>query len=99
MWDKAVACLFALNLFLIGLLQVKCSKHLAIFFNNARKFDFIDSNIVRFLGDNMDILSVDLNNIILDDIKLMKIILKLLFVSYIWVGVIALNKIKHLRKK
>ena len=27
----------------------------------------MDSNIVRFFSDNMDILSVDLNNINLDD--------------------------------
>ena len=29
--------------------------------------DFIDSDIVRFFGDNMDILSVDLNIVNLDD--------------------------------
>ena len=31
--------------------------------------DFIDSDIFRFFGDNMDILSVDLNDISLADIN------------------------------
>ena len=30
---------------------------------------FIDSNIVRFFGNNMDMLSQDLNNINLDDVN------------------------------
>ena len=30
---------------------------------------YINSNIVRFLGNNMNILGVDLNNITLDDVN------------------------------
>ena len=35
--------------------------------NDVLVLDFIDSDIVRFLGDNMDIFSVDPNNINFDD--------------------------------
>lgn len=31
--------------------------------------DFIESNIVRFFGNNMDILGADLNNINLNDLE------------------------------
>ena len=66
--------------------------------NNTTDFTFIDSDIVRFFGDNIGILSVDLNNISLDDFVFDKKIRKQLFVSHIWLGLIHLNNIKHLKK-
>ena len=44
-----------------------CSK--ILFSNNDITFDYIDSDIVRFLGDEMAILSIGLNNINLDDVN------------------------------
>ena len=46
----------------------------------------------------MDILSVDLNNINLDDVNFDKMTLKLLFLSDLWFGVTDLNSVKHLKK-
>ena len=39
-----------------------------LFSNNDIVLDFINSGTVRFSSDNMDILSIDLNNINLDDV-------------------------------
>ena len=40
-----------------------------IFSNNDTDLNFTDSNFVRFFGDNIHILSVDLSNISLDDVN------------------------------
>ena len=40
-----------------------------IFSNNHTDFNFIDPDIVRFFSDNINILSVDLNNISLDGVS------------------------------
>ena len=61
--------------------------------------DFFNENSdVTFFKDEMGILSVVLNNINLDDVNLMKMILKLLFMSDVWLDVIDLNDAKHLKK-
>ena len=61
--------------------------------------DFFNENSdVTFSKDEMGILSVVLNNINLDDVNLMKMILKLLFMSDVWLDVIDLNDAKHLKK-
>ena len=43
----------------------------------------------------MDILSVSINRINLDDVNLIKMILKLLFMSDISLGLINLNNVNH----
>ena len=43
----------------------------------------------------MDILSVSINSINLDDVNLIKMILKLLFMSDISLGLINLNNVNH----
>ena len=61
--------------------------------------DFFNENSdVTFSKDEMGVLSVVLNNINLDDVNLMKMILKLLFMSDLWLDVIDLNDAKHLKK-
>ena len=43
----------------------------------------------------MDILSVSINSINLDDVNLIKMIIKLLFMSDISLGLINLNNVNH----
>ena len=40
-----------------------------LFSNNDIVLDFIDSDLVRFFGDNMDIVNVDLDNINPNDVN------------------------------
>ena len=50
------------------LVKKVCTK--ILFWNNGIiVLDFIDSDIVRFFDDNMDILKVDLNNINLNNVN------------------------------
>ena len=68
-YNKAVyACLLVLKFIPDWSVTSKMLEALnkVIISNNDINRDFTDSNIVRFFGDNMDILSVDLNNINLD---------------------------------
>ena len=53
-----------------------------------------DSGNVTFSSDELGVLSIDLNNNNLDDINLMKMILKPLFMSELWLGIIDLNNRK-----
>ena len=46
----------------------------------------------------MGILSIDLNNINLDDSNMMKMVLKLLFISDFWLGILNLKNAKDLKK-
>ena len=56
-----------------------------------------DSGNVTLFCNEVGILSVNLNNINLDN-NLMKIILILLFLSEFWVGILNLKNAKHLKK-
>ena len=71
--------------------------HNALFPGDDKDF-FNENSDVTFSKDEMGILSVVLNNINLDDVNLMKMILKLLFMSDVWLDVIDLNDAKHLKK-
>ena len=55
-------------------------------------------NSVLFFGGQMVILSVDLYKTNLNDVNLMKMILKVLLMSDFWLGVIDLESKKHLKK-
>ena len=59
---------------------------------------FINSGNVIFFCDEMGILSVDLNRLTLTMLVLMRMILKLLFMSDLWLGTIDLNKAKHVKR-
>ena len=59
---------------------------------------FINSGNVTFFCDEMGILSVDLNRLTLTMLVLMRMILKLLFMSDLWLGTIDLNKAKHVKR-
>ena len=69
-----------------------------IFSNDNIIFVNEDSNYVTFFGGEMSILSVDLDKINLDMLIMMKIILKLLFMSDLWLGLININNTNHVKK-
>ena len=70
-----------------------------LFFNeDFSKFGEIYFNLVKLFGGEMGILSVDLDKINHDEKKLMKMILKLLFMSDFWLGIINLKNAKHFKK-
>ena len=75
------------NLLLIGLLPIRQSKNLMMIIVNE------DFNNVTFFSDEMGILNVVFITLTLKMLILMKMILKLLFMSDIWLGVIDLNKV------
>ena len=85
-------------MFLIGLLQMIEKLDDDLFFIDDIIFVNEDSKYVILFSDEMGNLSVDLN-INLDDVDFDKMILKLLFMSHLWLGVIDLNNVKHLKKK
>ena len=58
----------------------------ALFTDDDILFFDEDSGCVTFSSEEMGILSVDLNNINLHHTTVMKMILKLLFMSYLWLG-------------
>ena len=72
---------------LIGLLQTRKSKILMMITDNE------DFNNVTFFSDKMGILNVVLIILTLKMLILMKMILKLLFMSDLWLGVIDLNNV------
>ena len=57
-----------------------------------------DFSNITFFGGEMDIFSVDLDKINLDDVNFYEDIPKLLFMSDFWLGVINLKNTKHLKK-
>ena len=87
------------NLSRIDLLQ-KVIKKLKddIFSNDNIIFVNEDSNHVTFFGGEMSILSVDLDKINLDMLIMMKMILKLLFMSDLWLGLININNANHVKR-
>ena len=58
-----------------------------------------DSCGAIFSCNEIGILSIDLNNINLDDTIMMKMILKPLFMSDFWLGILNLKNVKHIKKK
>ena len=58
----------------------------------------VDSNIITFLSDDMSFNTIDLIILTLMMIILMKKILKLLFTLSLWLGVIDINKERHVKK-
>ena len=86
------------NLSRIDLLQKMIKKLKDIFSNDNIIFVNEDSNYVTFFGGEMSILSVDLDKINLDMLIMMKIILKLLFMSDLWLGLINTNNTNHVKK-
>ena len=87
------------NLSRIDLLQ-KVIKKLKddIFSNDNIIFVNEDSNHVTFFGGEMSILSVDLDKINLDMLIMMKMILKLLFMSDLWLGLINISNANHVKR-
>ena len=87
------------NLSRIDLLQ-KVIKKLKddIFSNDNIIFVNEDSNHVTFFGGEMSILSVDLDKINLDMLIMMKMILKLLFMSDLRLGLININNANHVKR-
>ena len=75
------------DLLLIGLLQIRQSKNLMMIIVNE------DFNNVTFFSDGMGILNVVFIILTLKMLILMKMILKLLFMSDLWLGVRDLNKV------
>ena len=63
-----------------------------VFFNGGIGLDDIDSDFVPFFSDDMDLNTIDLNNIKLMIIILMNMILKLSFMLGLWLTVIDINK-------
>ena len=101
MYDKVVddflpALKFIPNWFVTSKMIKKL--HNTLFTDDGMLFFNGDSVSVTFFGDELGILSVDINNINLDDVSFLKMILKLLFMSDLWVSVIDLNKGKHLKR-
>ena len=86
------------NLSRIDLLQKMIKKLKDIFSNDNIIFVNEDSNYVTFFGGEMSILSVDLDKINLDMLIMMKIILKLLFMSDLWLGLININNTNHVKR-
>ena len=78
----------------------KLSKSLddALFSNDDILFFDEDSNSVTSFGGEIGILSVDLIELILMMLIFMKMILKLLFRTHLWLGLIDLNKINYVNK-
>ena len=72
-----------------------------VFFNDEIVFVNKDSGNVPISSDEIGIRSVDININIMNMINniLIKMILKLLFMSELWLGTIDLNNLKRLRKK
>ena len=68
-----------------------------LFFNDDIIFVNEDSINVTFVSNEMGILSVDLNDINLMVLILIKMILKLLFISDFWSNIIYLNNVKYLK--
>ena len=68
-----------------------------LFSNNDTDIYFVDSDIAWFCSDYVNILTVDLSNDSLDELILVKMILKLLLVPHIWLGLINLNNAKELK--
>ena len=63
-----------------------------VFFNGGIGLDDIDSDFVPFFSDDMDLNTINLNNIKLMIIILMNMILKLSFMLGLWLTVIDINK-------
>ena len=72
--------------------------HEALFANDDILSSDEDAGNVTFPSDEIGILSVDPSNAKLDDANLMKMILRLLFMSAFWCDKINLKKAKHLKK-
>ena len=54
--------------------------------------------ITSLFGGEIDILNVDLDKINPEYVNLMKMILKLLFMSDLWLGVIGLSNANYMKK-
>ena len=65
--------------------------------DNTLDFNEDSGNAVYF-RNAMGIVSTDLNNINLIILTMIKMILKLLFTSYFWHGIVNLKNTKHLKK-
>ena len=96
MCDKAVdACLSALKFVpdWLGLSKIPEILDNVIFSNDDIDLDYIGSDIVTIFSDDMDINTVGINNINLDDIDL-----EIMIHVRLSAGIMNVNNIKHLKK-
>ena len=69
-----------------------------IFSNDNIFYHDVDSNIITFLKDDLTLQALIILTLVMM-IGLMKMIQKLSIILYLWLGIINLNNLKHVKKE
>ena len=102
MYDKAVDAFLPASEFVPGWIVInKMAEKLdnPVISNDDIFFVDVYSSIITFRSNDKGFETIDLNILTLMIIVLIKKILKLVFMLDLWLGVIDLNNIKHVKKK
>ena len=70
----------------------------SIFSNDNIFYHDVDSNIITFLKDDLTLQALIILTLVMM-IGLMKMIQKLSIILYLWLGIINLNNLKHVKKE
>ena len=70
----------------------------SIFSNDNIFYHDVDSNIITFLKDDLTLQALRILTLVMM-IGLMKMIQKLSIILYLWLGIINLNNLKHVKKE